>query len=72
MTGKKRPSTHQGDDLGGLGHQTVRKLFIELDQVANVDVAIELLEQGIFAQLISISHTSVVPSRYDCQRLTCR
>jgi hypothetical protein len=39
----------------------MRQLFVELNQVANVDIAIVLLEKRILAQLISSAAISHLP-----------
>lgn len=43
----------QGDDFRGFRHQPVGDLLVELDQVANVYVAVVFLEERILTQLIS-------------------
>ncbi len=45
--------TYQWDDLCRFLHQLVGKVFIVLDQVADVDVAVEFLQKRILAQLVS-------------------
>lgn len=40
---------YQRDELGGFCHQPVGDVLVELDQIANVDVAVVFLEEGIFA-----------------------
>jgi hypothetical protein len=37
----------------------MRKLFVELDQVANVYIAVVLLQQRILAQLVSVRDVSL-------------
>lgn len=36
--------THEGDHIGRLGGQTMGQLIAVLDQVADVDVAVELFQ----------------------------
>jgi hypothetical protein len=50
-------SAYERNDLGGLRHQAMRELFIVLDQVANVDVAVVFLDEGILLELISAMGT---------------
>lgn len=45
--------SYQGDNLGRLSDQSMRKLFVELDQIADVHIAVVSLEQGVFPQLVS-------------------
>jgi len=44
----------QGDELCGFGNQSVGDLFVELDQVANVNIAVVFFEERILAQLVSV------------------
>lgn len=41
------------NDLGRLGHQAMRQLFVEVYEVVNVNIAVELLEQRVFFKLVS-------------------
>jgi hypothetical protein len=45
--------TYEGNDLSWFGDESVSQLFVERDKVANVNVAIVLLEENVFADLIS-------------------
>jgi hypothetical protein len=39
----------------------VRQLLVELDEIANVDIAVVLLQQGILAQLVPVDENVVEP-----------
>jgi hypothetical protein len=45
--------TYQGNDLCWFGDQSVGQLFVERDQVPNIDVAIVLFEEHVLTDLIS-------------------
>jgi hypothetical protein len=45
--------THQGNDLCWFGDQSVGQLFVERDEVTNIDVAIVLFEEHVLTDLIS-------------------
>lgn len=55
--------THERNDLRRLRGQLVCKLFIEVDQITDVDVAKVLLEQRIFLQLISVHYINTQSTR---------
>ena len=46
--------TNKRDDLGGVLFEVIRKLRTVIDQVTNVYLAVVLLEQNVFADLISV------------------
>lgn len=50
---KGGPCTHEGNHLRRFGDEAMRQLLIVLDEVGDVDIAVEFLEQGILAQLVS-------------------
>lgn len=45
--------TNQGNDLGRLVDQPVCKLFVVVDEIVDIDIAVVLLQQSVFLQLIS-------------------
>lgn len=51
---KCKHSTHKRYDVCRLGHQSVGKLLVELDQVTDVDIAVVFLEESVLLQLVSI------------------
>jgi len=44
-----------GDELGGFGDEAVGQLLVVVDQVVDVDVAVELLEERILLELVSVA-----------------
>lgn len=52
-------SAYQGNNLARLRNEPVSDLFVELDQVANVYVAVVFLEQRILAQLVSVDEAII-------------
>jgi hypothetical protein len=56
---------YQRYDFCGLRDQSVGNLFVELDQVANIDVTVVLLEERILAQLVAVDEAIVEPEVKD-------
>jgi hypothetical protein len=52
--------TYEGNDLGWFSDESVSQLFVERDKVANINVAIVLLEENVFADLISEKTLTIV------------
>lgn len=46
-------TTHERDDLGGLGGKLVRQLLVEADEVVDVDVAVVSFQQRVLPKLVS-------------------
>jgi hypothetical protein len=47
--------THKRDNFCWFCHQAMRQLLIVLDEVGDVNIAIELLQQRILSQLVSVT-----------------
>lgn len=45
--------THEGNDLSWFSDESVSQLFVERDQMANIDIAKVLLEKNVLADLVS-------------------
>ena len=54
ITASLRSVGYQRNDLGGVLSELVGKLFVVGDEVGNVDVAVVLLHQDIFTDLVSV------------------
>lgn len=52
-------SSHNRDELSGLIVQSIGQLFIVCDQVGDVDVAVVLLRQDVFADLVAVNEDIV-------------
>ena len=66
-------TTYQRNDFGRLCHQSVGNLLVELDQVADVDIAVVFFEERIFAQLVSGEMVSLMRWRHqEKANRTCR
>lgn len=50
--------TYQRDDLCRLSVQPVRQLFIVRDDVGDIDIAVVLLDQCVFSDLVSVFRSS--------------
>lgn len=63
-------ATHQRDHIGGVLCEFVRQLLVVGDEVGNVDVAVVLLDEHIFADLVSGAEVSC--GEGEGGRPTCR
>jgi hypothetical protein len=52
--------TYERNDLGGFSDESMSQLFVERDKMANINVAIVLLEENVFADLISGKTLAIV------------
>lgn len=46
----------------------MRQLFAVVDQVVNVDIAVVLLQKGVFLQLVSVEERSAIARLSECRR----
>lgn len=47
--------SHKWDNLGRFCDKSMRQLFVEGDQMSDINIAIVLLEKDIFANLVTIA-----------------
>jgi hypothetical protein len=45
--------TYERNNFGGFRDEPVCKLFIEVDQIFDIDIAVEFFQQRILSQLVS-------------------
>lgn len=50
---ENKSGTYKRNNLCWFRSEFVRKLFVEVDQVGDVDITIVFLQKGIFAKLIT-------------------
>lgn len=66
-------STYQRYDLSRLCDEAMRHFLVVLDQVANVDIAIVVLEERILTQLVSaMVRSAALPVVERDLRCTCK
>ena len=68
----RRPwHTHEWNDLGGFCNKSVGEVFIEGDEMSNVNVAVVLLRENILANLISVLSLATMYIQF-LGSLTCK